>query len=113
MAVAGLLSACAVVGRAFPLSGVGGEKFQTPLRISQVTYSGRVFPGEPLQENLGAMATDGSRIYFLQIENGREELMQALIADGETSLLPVPSEIAAPSLGDISPDGPSWWCETI
>ena len=51
------------------------------------------------------MATDGSRIYFLQIENGREELMQALIADGETSLLPVPSEIAAPSLGDISPDG--------
>ena len=79
--------------------------FQTPLRISQVTYSGRVFPGEPLQENLGAMATDGSRIYFLQIENGREELMQALIADGETSLLPVPSEIAAPSLGDISPDG--------
>jgi Tol biopolymer transport system component/DNA-binding winged helix-turn-helix (wHTH) protein len=79
--------------------------FQTPFRISQVTYSGRVFPGEPLQENLGAMATDGSRIYFLQIENGREELMQALIADGETSLLPVPSEIAAPSLGDISADG--------
>lgn len=94
-----------IVGALFLwLRGVA-EKFQTPLRISQVTYSGRVFPGEPLQENLGAMATDGSRIYFLQIENGREELMQALIADGETSLLPVPSEIAAPSLGDISPDG--------
>ena len=105
MAVAGsFLIALAGVGL-FLLSGVRVEKFQTPLRISQVTYSGRVFPGEPLQENLGAMATDGSRIYFLQIENGREELMQALIADGETSLLPVPSEIAAPSLGDISPDG--------
>jgi Tol biopolymer transport system component/DNA-binding winged helix-turn-helix (wHTH) protein len=83
----------------------GSARFQTPMRISKITYSGRVFPGEPLQENLGAMATDGSRIYFLQIENGREELMQALIADGETSLLAVPSEIAAPSLGDISPDG--------
>ena len=104
-AVGALLLLALIVGGLYLWLASGGEKFQTPLRISQVTYSGRVFPGEPLQENLGAMATDGSRIYFLQIENGREELMQALIADGETSLLPVPSEIAAPSLGNISPDG--------
>jgi Tol biopolymer transport system component/DNA-binding winged helix-turn-helix (wHTH) protein len=105
LSVSALLLLAAIAGGLFLWSRVGTEGFQTPLRISQVTYSGRVFPGEPLQENLAAMATDGSRIYFLQIENGREALMQALIADGETSLLPVPSEIAAPSLGDISPDG--------
>ncbi len=106
MAVAAFLLIALIAGALFLLwFGAVATRFQTPLRISQVTYSGRVFPGEPLQENLGAMATDGSRIYFLQIETGREELMQALIADGETSLLPVPSEIAAPSLGDISPDG--------
>lgn len=77
----------------------------TPPKISQVTYSGRVFPGEPLQENFAALATDGSRIYFPQLENARTALAQALIADGETSPLPLPSEIAAPSLGNISPDG--------
>ncbi len=83
----------------------GTAKFQTPLRISQITFSGRVFPGEPLQENLAATATDGTRIYFQQFENGQAVLAQALIADGETSILAVPSEISAPSLGDISPDG--------
>ena len=103
--IAWLFLIALIAGALFFWSSVIGERFHTPLRISQITYSGRVFPSEPLQENLGAMATDGSRIYFLQIENGREELMQALIADGETSVLPVPSEIAAPSLGDISPDG--------
>lgn len=96
-----LLTAIVIVG----WLRFGNPGRRTPFRITQITDSGRVFPGEPLQENLGAMATDGSRIYFLQIENGREELMQALIADGETSILPVPAEISAPSLGAISPDG--------
>lgn len=76
-----------------------------PPLIKQVTYSGRVSPGDPQFESLPGTATDGSRIYFSQIENGRSEMAQALIADGETSSLAVPAEIAAPSLGDISPDG--------
>lgn len=75
-----------------------------PLRISQVTFSGKVFPGEPLQENFAATATDGSRIYFQQFENGQTVLAQALIANGEISTLTVPSEISAPSLGNISAD---------
>lgn len=77
----------------------------TPLRIAQITFSGRVFPGEPLQENLAATATDGSRIYFLQMENARSVLTQALIANGDMRPLSVPTEISAPSLGNISPDG--------
>ena len=78
---------------------------QTPLHITQVTFSGRVSPGDLQFESLPATATDGSRIYFPQIENGRAVLAEALIADGETGSLGVPAEIAAPSLGDISPDG--------
>jgi Tol biopolymer transport system component/DNA-binding winged helix-turn-helix (wHTH) protein len=81
------------------------SKPSAPPLITQVTFSGRVSPGDPQFESLPGTATDGSRIYFSQIENGRSEMAQALIADGETSTLGVPAEIAAPSLGDISPDG--------
>ena len=62
-------------------------------------------PGDPLFESFAGTATDGSRIYFAQIENGRATLAQALIADGETTTLPLPDELAAPSLESISPDG--------
>lgn len=78
---------------------------QTPLQILQITFSGRVFPGEPLQENLAATATDGSRIYFQQLRNGEVTLAQALIADGEASDLAMPSEVSSPLLGNISSDG--------
>ncbi|MHB8303891.1 MAG: winged helix-turn-helix domain-containing protein [Acidobacteriaceae bacterium] len=101
-----LAAFCAVL--AFGLGAwirLGNTGLHKPLRISQITFSGRVFSGEPLQENLAATATDGTRIYFQQFENGQAVLAQALIADGETSILAVPSEIAAPSLGNISPDG--------
>jgi Tol biopolymer transport system component/DNA-binding winged helix-turn-helix (wHTH) protein len=81
------------------------QRAETPLKITQVTFSGRVSPGDLQFESLPATATDGSRIYFPQIENGRAVLAEALIADGETGTLGVPEEIAAPSLGDISPDG--------
>lgn len=79
--------------------------YTAPPLITQVTFSGRVSPGDPLFESFPGTATDGSRIYFPQIENGRAVLAQALIADGETSTLSLPDELAAPSLGDISPDG--------
>jgi len=76
-----------------------------PTRITQVTFSGRVMPGDPLFESFPATATDGARIYFPQIENGQSVLAEALIADGETRTIPLPEELAAPSLGDLSPDG--------
>jgi Tol biopolymer transport system component/DNA-binding winged helix-turn-helix (wHTH) protein len=81
------------------------SEYTAPPLITQVTFSGRVSPGDPLFESFPGTATDGSRIYFPQIENGRAVLAQALIADGETSTLSLPDELAAPSLGDISPDG--------
>lgn len=78
--------------------------WNTPPLIRQVTFSGRVSPGDPLFESFPGTATDGSRIYFQQIENGRGVLAQASIADGETTTLSLPDELAAPALGDISPD---------
>jgi len=79
---------------------------QPPL-IRQITFSGRVSPSDPLFESFGPTATDGSRLYFPEIEEGRAVLAQALIADGETSTIPLPQEIAAPYISDISRDGSS------
>ena len=76
-----------------------------PTMVSQITFSGRVSPGDPFFESLPSSATDGSRLFFLQIQDGRSTLSQALIVDGESSLISLPSEIASPSLGDISKDG--------
>src|SRR5579875_546952 len=79
---------------------------QPPL-IRQITFSGRVSPSDPLFESFGPTATDGSRLYFPEIEEGRAVLAQALIADGETSTISLPQEIAAPYISDISRDGSS------
>jgi Tol biopolymer transport system component/DNA-binding winged helix-turn-helix (wHTH) protein len=75
------------------------------LLISRVTASGRISPGDTFLENLPVTTTDGTRLYFPELENGRTRLAQALIANGETSSLILPDEIVAPLMGDISPDG--------
>jgi Tol biopolymer transport system component/DNA-binding winged helix-turn-helix (wHTH) protein len=84
---------------------LGSSRPHPPLRISQITNSGRISPGAPAMESLPATATDGVRIFSSIIENGRSSLSQISIANGEAIPLPIPSEIAAPSLGDLSPDG--------
>ncbi|HTV83554.1 MAG TPA: winged helix-turn-helix domain-containing protein [Acidobacteriaceae bacterium] len=100
-----ILSAAAAGIAGFVLGFWQRPAYTAPPRITQITFSGRVSPGNPLFESFPGTATDGSRIYFQEIENGRAVLAQALIADGETSTLSLPDELAAPSLGDISPDG--------
>lgn len=72
--------------------------------VRQITHSGRISPGAPAMENLPATATDGVHIFASVIENGRATLSQVGISNGEVQPLSVPSEIAAPSLGDLSPD---------
>jgi Tol biopolymer transport system component/DNA-binding winged helix-turn-helix (wHTH) protein len=104
IAVAAIAAILLVVG-GFVAGSRTRNPWTGPPLVSQVTFSGRVSPGDPLFESFPGTATDGSRIYFPQIENGRSMLAQAAIADGETSTLPLPEELAAPSLGDISPDG--------
>jgi Tol biopolymer transport system component/DNA-binding winged helix-turn-helix (wHTH) protein len=74
-------------------------------RISQITYSGRISPGAPTMESLPATSTDGVRIFASVIENGRAALSQIFVSNGMVQQLALPSEIASPSLGDLSPDG--------
>jgi DNA-binding winged helix-turn-helix (wHTH) protein/Tol biopolymer transport system component len=76
-----------------------------PLRITQITHNGRIYPGAPSMESLPSTATDGVHIFSPVFESGRAVLSQVSIADGTVLPLAVPSEIAAPSLGDLSPDG--------
>jgi len=76
-----------------------------PLRINQITHSGRISPGAPTMESLPATATDGVRIFASVIENGRAVLSQIFVSNGSIQPLALPSEIASPSLGDLSPDG--------
>jgi Tol biopolymer transport system component/DNA-binding winged helix-turn-helix (wHTH) protein len=76
-----------------------------PALISQVTFSDSVSPGDSFLEDLPGTATDGTRLYFAQIDQGNTRLTEALIADGQTRNLDLPDEIVAPLLGDISPDG--------
>src|SRR5260370_22655445 len=56
-------------------------------------------------ETFPASATYGLRISTPVIVEGRTALSQVEIHTGAVQSLPVPSEIASPSLGDISPDG--------
>jgi Tol biopolymer transport system component/DNA-binding winged helix-turn-helix (wHTH) protein len=104
-AAAGAVALAVGSAFAFMVGRSSARTDTTPPLITQVTFSGRVLPNDLQFESLAGTATDGSRIYFSEIEDGRSQMAQALIADGETSLLGVPAEIAAPSLGDISPDG--------
>jgi Tol biopolymer transport system component/DNA-binding winged helix-turn-helix (wHTH) protein len=76
-----------------------------PPRITQITHNGHISPGAPSMESLPSTATDGVHIFSSVIENGRAVLSQISIADGTALPVAVPSEIAAPSLGDMSPDG--------
>ena len=83
---------------------LGNSRPHPPLRISQITSNGRISPGAPAMESFPATATDGVRIFSSVIENGRSSLSQISIASGDALSLAIPSEIAAPSLGDLSPD---------
>ena len=84
----------------------GGQRSSVKsFRVNQITHTGRISPGARAMESLPATATDGVRIFASVIENGRANLSQISISDGDAQPLAVPSEIAAPSLGDLSPDG--------
>jgi Tol biopolymer transport system component/DNA-binding winged helix-turn-helix (wHTH) protein len=78
---------------------------QVPLRISAVTHHGKVLATQLDVENFSAMAVEGGRIYFSQLEEGRPILAEALTANGEVEDLRLPSEIVAPLICSISRDG--------
>ena len=76
------------------------------LPYTQITSSDSIFPGDVGVERFPVLLTDGSRLYFSKIENGRVALAYSAISGGgEATPLITPPEIGTPRLADISPDG--------
>ncbi|HVU44774.1 MAG TPA: winged helix-turn-helix domain-containing protein [Terracidiphilus sp.] len=78
---------------------------RTPYQIAQITFSGHVLTNNLDVESFSSSASDGTRIYFSHMENGTPALAVALVANGEISHFNLPSEIGAPLIGSLSPDG--------
>lgn len=78
---------------------------RTPYRVAQVTFSGHVLTNDLDVESFSSSASDGTRIYFSHMDNGTPVLAVALAANGEISHFHLPSEIGAPLIGSLSPDG--------
>jgi len=81
------------------------EPTTQPLHIQQITWSGHVFAGDLNVESFPGLVSDGTRLYFSELRDGRFILTSSLLADGEAHALPTLAEIASPSLADISTDG--------
>lgn len=78
---------------------------RTPYRVAQITFSGHVLINDLDVESFSSSASDGTRIYFSDMNNGSPALAVALTANGEISHFNLPSEIGAPLIGSLSPDG--------
>jgi Tol biopolymer transport system component/DNA-binding winged helix-turn-helix (wHTH) protein len=79
-----------------------------PYQVEQVTYSGHVLANDPSDldvESFSSSASDGTRLYFSHVDNGEPVLAVALAVNGEMSRFRLPSEIGAPLIGSLSPDG--------
>ncbi|MDR3746648.1 MAG: winged helix-turn-helix domain-containing protein, partial [Acidobacteriota bacterium] len=76
-----------------------------PYHVVQVTFSGHVVANDLDVESFSSSASDGTRIYFSHMDNGNPVLAVALAANGEISYFRLPSEIGAPLIGSLSPDG--------
>jgi len=76
-----------------------------PYRIVQVTYSGHLLANDLDVESFSSSVGDGTRLYFSDMVNGNPVLAVALAANGEISQFRLPSEIGAPLIGSLAPDG--------
>jgi Tol biopolymer transport system component/DNA-binding winged helix-turn-helix (wHTH) protein len=77
----------------------------TPPHITQITHNGHLAPSVDSIEDLSAATTDGVHLYAATIDGGHSILSAISISGGLVEPLNIPSEVASPALGDISPDG--------
>jgi len=97
----GLAVLCLGLGAGLALRSVSRK----PYHVAQVVFSGNVLGNDQELETFSSTATDGTRLYFSHMENGTPELAVALAANGEISRFQLPSEIGAPLIGSLAPDG--------
>lgn len=100
--LAGVLAAVCI---ALVLALVVRAPARAPYRVEQVTFTGHVLDNDLDVESFSSSASDGTRIYFSHMDNGSPVLAVALAANGEISYFRLPSEIGAPLIGSLSPDG--------
>jgi Tol biopolymer transport system component/DNA-binding winged helix-turn-helix (wHTH) protein len=81
------------------------RSISTPPHITQVTHNGHLSPSIDSMENLAAATTDGVHLYSATIDGGHSILSAISISGGLVEPINIPSEVASPALGDISPDG--------
>ena len=74
------------------------------IRVSRLSESGKLFPGGLSIENLPTAATDGVEVFTRVMQNGQAVPARISINSGDVQTLAIPSDIAAPSIADISPD---------
>ena len=95
------------------LAGVGlgvylGGRSQAvgkPPHIVQITHNDHLAPTIPTMEDLHASATDGGHLFASTIDDGQQKLVSIALPFGSVEPLKMTDEVAAPALGDISPDG--------
>lgn len=75
------------------------------VRYTEITRSGRVYLGNDNIERYPGMGTDGVRIYFSEIRDGKPVLASCSLSGGESQVISTPAEIVRPTLSDISRDG--------
>lgn len=85
----------------------GSHVPRPPMAMRQITWSGHVFPGDMMVESFPGLATDGTRVYFDEVHDGRFVLTYSVLnlSDNETHALEVNPEIAGPTLIGISSNG--------
>ena len=83
----------------------GRHPSATPPHIVKLTQEGHFAPSLNNMESLAAIASDGVHLFAPVLQNGRSELMAISLNGGTEAPLNIPSEIASPTLADISPDG--------
>ena len=101
---AGLAAVCLLLGLILLLQ----PPSHRPYRVVQVTHSGHVLSNDLNAldvESFSSSASDGTRLYFSYMDNGNPVLAVALAANGEVSQFHLPSEIGAPLIGSLAPDG--------
>jgi Tol biopolymer transport system component/DNA-binding winged helix-turn-helix (wHTH) protein len=76
-----------------------------PPHITQITHNGHLAPSVDNMEDLAAATTDGVHLYAATIDGGRSMVSAISISGGLVEPINIPSEVASPALGDISPDG--------
>jgi DNA-binding winged helix-turn-helix (wHTH) protein len=100
--IAACVGVLACVPLVFPF---GSGTPSTPLRYTEITWSGHVYQGQDVVERYSGIGTDGVRIYYSEMRDENLVLAYTPVTGGESQTVNLPAEIVQPVLADISRDG--------